>query len=237
MGNKWLRALIRWLLQHLTHIETCDTDYIPASGPFILTANHLGLLDILMIYYVTDHPALFIPVAEKWERFAFLRWLARRLNWVFIDRFNPDIKALRRMMRLLDAGNAMIIAPEGTRSRQESLLPGRPGAAYLAMKGGYTVIPAAVTGTEDRVVFGCWRRFCRPRVRLRAGRPYTLPPLPRRGREEALKTATDEVMCRIAALLPPRYRGVYAEHPRLQALLAQDAAFSSTNCEKDGSYG
>ncbi len=221
MGNGKLRDLIRWLLRHLTHIESFDIDNIPSSGPFILAANHLGLLDILMIYYVSDHPALFIPVAEKWERYALFRWLARKLNWVFIDRFNPDIKALRRMMRLLDAGNAMIIAPEGTRSRSGSLLPGRPGAAYLAMKGGYTLIPAAITGTEDKIVFAQWRRLRRPHITLTAGKPFTLPPLPKKDRDAALQAATDEIMCRIAALLPPRYRGVYADHPRLRELLAE----------------
>ncbi len=228
MGNRRLRKLIRWLLRRLTRIEVFAAENIPASGPFILTANHLGLLDILMIYYVSDHPALFIPVAEKWERYALFRWLGRGLNWVFVDRFNPDIQALRRMMRLLDAGNAMIIAPEGTRSRSGALIRGRPGAAYLAMKGGYRLIPAAITGTEDRLVFGSWRRLRRPRITLRAGTPYTLPPLPRRNRDEALQAATDEVMCRIAALLPPHYRGVYADHPRLHALL-QDTSRQPTN--------
>lgn len=218
-----LRKFIRLLLRLLARIEVHHADRIPPSGPFILTGNHLGLVDILLIYYVTDHPNLFIPLAEKWEKVALFRWLARKLNWVFIDRFNPDIKALRRIMQLLDAGNAMVIAPEGTRSRTGGLQAGRPGAAYLAMRGGYTVIPAAITGTEDRYFFGELARLHRPHLTLTAGEPFTLPPLPRQGRDEALQAATDEIMCRIAALLPERYRGIYADHPRLKELLAEKA--------------
>jgi 1-acyl-sn-glycerol-3-phosphate acyltransferase len=51
------------------------------------------------------------------------------------------------------------------------------------------------------------------------GEAFTIPPLPVMGKEEALKTATDEVMCQIAALLPESYRGVYADHPRTIELL------------------
>jgi 1-acyl-sn-glycerol-3-phosphate acyltransferase len=54
----------------------------------------------------------------------------------------------------------------------------------------------------------------------RFGKPFRLPPFSRENREEDLRRQTDEVMCRIAALLPPEYRGVYADHPRLHELLA-----------------
>jgi 1-acyl-sn-glycerol-3-phosphate acyltransferase len=54
---------------------------------------------------------------------------------------------------------------------------------------------------------------------VKAGPAFTLPPLPQEGRDEALKEYTDEIMCHIAALLPEKYRGVYAEHLRLKELL------------------
>jgi len=59
----------------------------------------------------------------------------------------------------------------------------------------------------------------RSQVTGQVGQPFTLPPLKGSDRDAALKLYTDEIMCRIAALLPPGYRGVYAEHPRLQELL------------------
>ncbi len=63
-------------------------------------------------------------------------------------------------------------------------------------------------------------RFRRSPVLARTGEPFTLPALPVTERDAALEAYTDEIMCRIAALLPPAYRGVYSDHPRLQELLA-----------------
>jgi hypothetical protein len=77
------------------------------------------------------------------------------------------------------------------------------------------VLPVVETGGEDAVVKKRLRRLRRLDIQLRMGEPFTLPPLPARGREAALQQGTDEIMCQIAALLPPEYRGVYAGHPRL----------------------
>ena len=64
----------------------------------------------------------------------------------------------------------------------------------------------------------------RTHIVLRAGKPFSLPPLPIKDRDAALKQDTDEIMCHIAALIPEKYRGVYAEHPRLKQLLAASQA-------------
>jgi 1-acyl-sn-glycerol-3-phosphate acyltransferase len=171
------------------------------------------------VYDAFNRRDLFIPVAEKWEKYAILRWVGKHLNFIFIDRFNPDIHAIREILRRMDKGQILIIAPEGTRSRVESLQQGKPGISYLALKAGYPIVPVALIGTEDRVIFGNLKRLRRSNVRVRAGKPFTLPPLPAKKRDEALREYTDEIMCRIAAMLPERYRGVYANHPKLKELL------------------
>lgn len=124
------------------------------------------------------------------------------------------------MITLMQAGNAMVIAPEGTRSRTGALIEGKPGAAYLAARSGFPVVPVAITGTEDKVILENLKRFRKSEITLTGGQPFIIPPLPRENRDQALQAATDEIMCRIAALLPERYRGVYAEHSRLKELLA-----------------
>jgi 1-acyl-sn-glycerol-3-phosphate acyltransferase len=53
------------------------------------------------------------------------------------------------------------------------------------------------------------------------GKPFTLPPLPRENRDQVLQEYTDEIMCRIAALIPEKYWGVYKDHPRLHELVEQ----------------
>jgi len=96
---------------------------------------------------------------------------------------------------------------------------GKPGVAYLALKAGLPIVPVGLVGTEDRVVVEHLKRFKKSEIKIVVGEPFSLPPIQRKNREESLKQQTDEIMCRIGALLPEKYRGVYAEHPRLKELL------------------
>jgi 1-acyl-sn-glycerol-3-phosphate acyltransferase len=93
--------------------------------------------------------------------------------------------------------------------------------SYLAARSGFPVFPVAITGTEDKVILANLIRLRKSPITLTAGKPFTLPPLPSKDRGEALQRYTDEIMCQIAAILPERYRGVYADHPRLKELLAK----------------
>jgi len=193
---------------------------LPQEGAFIIATNHLGMLDVTLLYYAIDRWDVFVPVAEKWEEMAFLRWLGKYLNFVFIDRFNPDLKAMRTMIALMEKGHTLVIAPEGTRSRVGSMIEGRLGASYLAAKLNRPIVPIGLAGTEDKVVFRNLRRLRRSSVLINAGLPFQLPPLPHKDRDLKLREYTDEIMCRIAVLIPEKYRGVYAGHPRLKELQA-----------------
>lgn len=219
-----MRNLIRWLLRRLldliAKVEVRGADYLPDTGPFVIATNHLGFLDVTMLFYATDRWDVFIPTAEKWQESAFLRWLGKYLNLVFIDRFNPDIGAMRKIIGLMEQGHIMVIAPEGTRSRVGSMIEGKPGASYLAAKLRRPIVPVGLAGTRDEIVIDNLKHLRRSRVAVTAGPPFMLPPLPAKDRDAALKQDTDEIMCRIAALIPPEYRGVYADHPRLKELLA-----------------
>jgi len=218
-----LRFLIRILLKLIAHFEIRGKENVPLTGGMIIASNHIGILDITMVYFAIDRTDLFIPVAEKWEKIGWIRWLGNQLNFLFIDRFNPDLKTMRKMIALMEDGKCLVIAPEGTRSRVGSLIEGKPGVAYLGARSGFPVIPAAITGTEDKVVLGNIKRFRKSHITLTAGKQFVIPRLPNKDRDTALQKYTDEIMCRMAALLPEKYRGVYANHPRLKELLAEKA--------------
>ena len=97
--------------------------------------------------------------------------------------------------------------PEGHRSRGEGLLPASPGVALLAQRAGAQVWPVAVTGTEQ---IG---KSLRPRVTIRGGEAFD-PSAELRaqlGRAPTHQEVTDLIMQRIAALLPPSYRGRYGD--------------------------
>jgi 1-acyl-sn-glycerol-3-phosphate acyltransferase len=218
--KKFLRWLIHTVLKIITKIEAKGYEHLPEKGGFVIAVNHLGFLDTPMAFYALDNWNLFIPVAEKWGEIPILKWLGRQLNLIFIDRFNPDLKSMREMMKRMEEGQTLVIAPEGTRARDEKMAQGKPGVAYLASKMGWQIVPVAISGTEDRVIFENLKRFRKSDILITAGEAFGLPSFPKDRREETLQEFTDEIMCRIAVMLPEKNRGYYAEHPRLKELLS-----------------
>ena len=217
--RNFIRALIRLIINLFVKMDVRGYENLPPKGGFIIATNHLGIIDAAIAFYALDQWDLFIPVAEKWQENPFLRWLGKHLNFIFVDRFNPDLKALREMIRRMEAGETLVIAPEGTRARDEKMAEAKPGVAYLAAKSGFPIVPVALAGTEDRIIFSNLKRLRRSRVSVTGGPVFTVPPVPKEDREQFLKQWTDEIMCRVAVMLPERNRGYYAEHPRLKELL------------------
>jgi 1-acyl-sn-glycerol-3-phosphate acyltransferase len=219
-----MKYIIRWLIRRIfnliARVEVRGYEHLPQEGSFVIATNHLGIVDVPIAFYALDRWDMFVMIGEKWRDVGLFRWIGKYFNFLFIDRFNPDIKALRKVISLMEENNILVIAPEGTRSRVGSLIEAKPGVSYLATKLNRPIVPVGITGTEDKNLFGNLKRLRRSHFAVTAGPAFTLPPLPRENRDEVLKQYTDEIMCRIAVLLPERYRGIYAEHPRLRELLA-----------------
>ena len=215
-----IRGLIRFLFNLIARVEVRGYENLPKDSSFVIATNHLGFVDVPIAFYALDRWDMFVLIAEKWGKIDLVRWVGKYFNFIFIDRFNPDIKALRKVISLMESNNILVIAPEGTRSRTGALIEAKPGVSYLATKLNRPIVPVAITGTEDKNLFGNLKRLRRSHITLTAGQVFSLPPLPRENRDEVLKQYTDEIMCHIAALLPETYRGVYAAHPRLKELLA-----------------
>jgi 1-acyl-sn-glycerol-3-phosphate acyltransferase len=216
-----LKALISLGVRLTTRVEISGLDWIKnQKGKVIVVVNHLGRMDAALPFFVVPREDFIIVVAEKYKKNAFFRFMVREMDLLWLDRFEADLGTLREVLRRLERGGILMIAPEGTRSHTEALLPGKPGATYLAAKSGAIVIPASVVGTEDRLVGERFRHFKRQQVKVVIGKPFHIPPLPRTGRNEFLQKYTDEIMAHIAVLLPENYRGEYKNHPRVQQLLS-----------------
>jgi 1-acyl-sn-glycerol-3-phosphate acyltransferase len=221
MTSQFARTFVHLLYRLVSRVELTGQEYIPPSGAFIAVGNHIGRLDAGLVFYLLGRQDVTMLVAEKYRDYALARWFVRALDAVWVNRFNADFAAMRETLERLRRGGVVIMAPEGTRSPTGSLIEGRAGAAYLAARTGLPVLPVGISGTEDRQVVANLRRMRRARITVRVGQTFTLPPLEKSGREAALQKATDEIMARIAALLPPGQRGVYAGHPRLLELLGE----------------
>jgi 1-acyl-sn-glycerol-3-phosphate acyltransferase len=221
MSYKSTRFIVRAIIRMIAHVEVTDLENMPTTGALIAVSNHLGRLDALMPYRFSDRTDITMLIAEKYYANPVFRFLGKQLDGVFIDRFNADVGTLREVFSRLKRGVLLVMAPEGTRSPTEGLIEGKPGTGYLAAKAGVPIVPVGITGTEDRLVMQQLRCLRRIQIKARVGKPFILPPFDNKNREAAIQHATDEIMCQIAALIPPHNRGIYADHPRLAELLSQ----------------
>jgi 1-acyl-sn-glycerol-3-phosphate acyltransferase len=217
MQRRTLRSIVRFLFRLFARVNVVEMHHVPPEGGCILAVNHLSRLDPALVFALVERERLTALVAEKYQKYPFFPWLVRIVDGIWINRGEADLSALRQARDLLRSGGVLGIAPEGTRSHTSGLIRAKTGAAYLADKAGVPVIPVAISGTEGAI----WRALCllRPRITIQFGEALTFPPVGREEREDALQRNTDEIMCRIAAMLPEKYRGVYAGCPRLKELL------------------
>ena len=98
---------------------------LPASGGYIVVANHLGRMDIPLVYDLLDRDDVILLVAEKYRKYGIVRWLVKKVDALWLERFSADFSALRNTLVRLKAGGVLVIAPEGTRSPTGALLPGK----------------------------------------------------------------------------------------------------------------
>lgn len=221
MSYRIAHFLIRFVIKLVSRMEVYGIENIDGiNGGTMAVSNHLGRLDVALMYTYVDRKDVLVLVAEKYQKYALVRWFVKALGAVFIDRYNADLNTMRIAMKHLKQGKAIALAPEGTRSPTGALIEAKSGASYLAARTGAWVVPIGIHGSEDKAVMHALRHFRRAHVYARIGKPFKFPPLPAENREEILCAYTDEMMCQIAALLPENYRGFYADHPRLKELLA-----------------
>jgi 1-acyl-sn-glycerol-3-phosphate acyltransferase len=154
--------------------------------------------------------------ADKWRKVPVVSHVAQTVGVIWVARGEADMGAIKTMLAAFKAGYPLGMAPEGTRSRNAQLQAGKPGAAFLADRGGVPLVPVGISGTEH--LGRNLKRLRRTPVRMAVGPAFRLPSAGR-AKSEQLEQFTEEIMCRIAALLPPEYRGVYADHARVKELL------------------
>lgn len=213
--------LLRAILRLIARVTVYGTENLPSkTTTYIAVANHIGRMDPAFVYYLLDRKDIIMLVAEKYKEHFLTRMLAQSINGIFVDRYHADLGAMREILRRIDQGGVAVLAPEGTRSPTATLIQGWDGASYIAAKAGLPILPVGVTGTGDKEVVERLKHLKRLEVTVSAGQTFILPPFEAKSRDEQLADYTEEIMCRIAAELPESRRGIYADHPRLKALLS-----------------
>lgn len=192
----------------LCRIDAPDLHKMPGRGPLIVIANHTGQLEVA-VFFGQLQPRRITGWAkmESWDN-AFLNWLFNLWGLIPVRRGEGDTSALRKAIKALEDGFIFGVAPEGTRNKTGQLKRAHPGAVMLAVHSGATILPLAHWGGEN--FLKNLARFKRTDFHIRVGEPFRLKLDGVKVTREIRQQIVDEMMIRLAELLPPAYHGAYA---------------------------
>ncbi|MBS1251465.1 MAG: 1-acyl-sn-glycerol-3-phosphate acyltransferase [Anaerolineales bacterium] len=198
--------LLRLILRTLLRLTIQDMENTPATDTLIVAINHASFLDPLLTGAFLPRTIMPLSKAELFKTPLF-GWVFPAYGAIPVHRDAVDRQAIRQSLALLRRGDALLVAPEGTRSEDGQLQRGRSGIALLAARTDATILPVAIWGTQS-----FWRNLSRLRrteVHMAVGEPFRIAMEGRRIPREQLDAITDEIMYHLAELMPPEYRGVY----------------------------
>lgn len=199
---------IRSITSLVCRIERAPFRSFPSRGPLIVVFNHIGSIEVpLLLAHLQPRRVVGLAKVETWDS-PLMGWLFDQWDAIPVRRGEADLEALRRCLEVLEAGDILAIAPEGTRSRHGRLLRGQPGVVTLALRSGAPIIPAAHWGVED--FSRNLPRLRRTEFNIRTGQPFRVHTNGEKVNGEVRQQIADEIMCQIAGLLPEAYRGEYA---------------------------
>ncbi len=208
--SRWfIKTIIRLGTDILCRIDKRDFHTVPAQGPLILAVNHIGSLEVpLLFVHLQPRKLIGLAKIETWNS-NFMGWLFDLWDAIPVRRGEADLEAVRACLDALKVGDILAIAPEGTRSYHGRLLRGQPGIVMIALRAGAPILPMAHWGGEN---FGAnLKKLKRTDFHFRVGKSFYLDAKGEKVDGEMRQAMADEIMCQIAALMPEEYHGEYAD--------------------------
>lgn len=174
-------------------------EHIPPPGGFLIASNHESFLDPPLIGVSFPYPIHYFARNTLFDN-RILGFLLPRVNVLPIVQDRPDIRGIRNAIRTIEAGQPLVVFPEGARSYDGNLQPGQPGVGLLVAKAGAPVLPVRIRGAHAAWPRGSNRIRPRP-VSITIGRLIEHP-APARGTrgQDAYQSLSDQIMAAIAAL-------------------------------------
>ncbi len=143
---------------------------VPATGPVLLVSNHQSHLDPVLIGCFVHRPLGYLARATLFK--GFMGPLIRAYDAIPIDREGMGLGGIRATLKRIKQGDAVLLFPEGTRTKNGELQPLMPGFLALARRGKATVVPIAISGAFEAMPRG--RLLPRPvRIALVGGEPIS----------------------------------------------------------------
>jgi len=203
-----VRVIVKTLLPLLTNWQVRGKENVPSEGAVIVVANHLNLADPPVLGASLGRKVVFMAKRELFHS-RLSSYFVRGLGAFPVQRGELARGTLRQANQVLVNSLALVVFPEGGRSKNAQLQSAFPGSALIALRNGIPILPVGITGTE-KIKGAAWFLH-RPKITVNIGRPFSPPSVGSKLTKAELTEFTDYIMGRIAELLPPEYRGNYAE--------------------------
>lgn len=158
------RGLVRLLARGLLKLRVEGREHVPETGSVIISGNHIANFDPPLIGASLRRSAYYLAKEELFHPRLLGSYL-RRIHAIPVSRGRADREALSQALAVLRQGQALVIFPEGTRSRSGQLGEFHKGVAFLARRSGAPIVPVGVQGPYG------WRRP----VVIRFGPAFRLP--------------------------------------------------------------
>ncbi|WKZ38157.1 MAG: lysophospholipid acyltransferase family protein [Anaerolineales bacterium] len=206
----WLTNFIVRIYTRVTcRIDGDDLKKFPLQGPMIAIANHTGQIEVPLLFaHLQPRKLTGWAKVETWDNW-FLNWIFGVWGIIPVRRGEADMNALKKALRALEKGYIFGIAPEGTRNRTGKLRRAMPGTVIIALHSGAPIVPIAHWGGE--VYLKNLRRLKRTDFHIRIGEPFKVNVDGVKVTGEVRQQIVDEMMYRLAKLLPEEYRGEYSD--------------------------
>lgn len=170
---------------------------IPRTGPVIVVANHISLLDGLLLFAFWPRRVTFLSAAYLFKM-PVVGAFFRTIGAIPVQNEGSELAGMRRALRVLQEEGTLAFFPEGHIGAGDELCPFQTGWAYLALKAGAPVLPVAIKGTRALPGGAAFPR--RSKIYMQIGAPWTLEKV-QRPRREALAALNMRLVSQMEQML------------------------------------
>jgi len=208
-----MKPVFRGIFHLLGGVKITGKENIPFGKAYVVAMNHVSMFDPPFVAAFWPEQLEIIGASDVFEK-PMEGLILKAYGVMPVRRGDYERTLMMKIINIIKSGVPFLIAPEGGRSHVPAMRRAKPGIGYIIEQTGVPVVPAALIGTTEDY----WqraKRFKRPLLEMRIGKPIQLPEITSKGnaRHEARQQNADLVMRHLAGLLPEEYRGVYADSP------------------------
>ena len=143
------KSLIKQIFRNLFGMKWDGVENIPREGPVIIAPNHRSNYDPPLVGSVIPRKDVFYFAKKGLFVNPLIGTFLSRIHAFPVDTEGIDVGAIKISLRILKEGKALVLFPEGTRSKTGEFLPAKPGVGYLSIKTGAPVVPTFIRGTHE----------------------------------------------------------------------------------------